>query len=538
MKKANINQLKRLYAFAKENIVGIIVICAVILGALSLTLIITDKGEVEVSEDITYKHVENQRFGISNVKTLNPITSKDRDTYYIDKLVYNGLFKQDNNMGVSMDLAKSYSANPASGSVTVTLKDGVRFHDGSSLTADDVSYTFHYIITSGRNGMYYDIANKIESISVLSLNRLKVYFKNPNDAALDYLTFPILCEGEGSDSGSFRPNGTGQYRISSIQSGKCIKLKPNKEYFGEIADNNIYCEVFPKTTVLRNLLSSYEVTALMDKEFDLDEISESSDITRVYVPSNNMEYIGFNFKNKQLKNVKLRRAIAYALDLEDITKNAYGSIALLNDSVYFPDYYGVENQGDPYPLNFNKAIKLIKEINLYDHDKDGYLDDIDGNTIEIKILVNKNDSNRMLVSNYLSECLDELQIKNEICAKSWSSYKSSLNRGEFDIVIGGYELNAHDKLDFLFGKKNNINYDNDKVRELVNNICKCNSIEHTKNNYVKLKKELIDDLPYYCICYKQYSLLGSPKMNFEELPNFDNVYKGVNTWEFEKRIKQ
>lgn len=538
MIRANVNQLKRLYAFVKENIVTIIVIVAVVLGCLSLALIITDKDKVDVSEDVTYQHVVNQRFGISNVKTLNPIISKDRDTYYIDKLVYNGLFKQDNDMGVSMDLASNYTVNPGAGEVTVTLKGGIRFHDGSRLTADDVAYTHSYIVSSGKGGMYYDIAKKIDSISVLSSNKLKVYFKNPNDASLDYLTFPILNEGDGNSDSNFRPNGTGQYRISSIQKGKYIRLKPNEDYFGDVAENKIYCEVFPKTTVLRNLLSSYEVTALLYKDFDIDEISESSDITRVYVPSNNMEYIGFNFKNKSLANVRLRKAICYALDLQDVTKNAYGSTALINDSVYFPGYYGTENTGDPYPVNFDKAINLISKMNLIDHDKDGYLDDIDGNTIEINILVNKNDSNRMLVATYISECLEDLQIKNEISAQSWNSYKSSVNRGNFDILIGGYELNSHDKLDFLFDKKNNIGYDNEQVRELVKKLSTCTSIETTKENYMKLKELLKKDVPYYCICYKQFSLLGSPKMDFAELPNFDNVYRGVNTWEFEKRIKQ
>lgn len=205
--------------------------------------------------------------------------------------------------------------------------------------------------------------------------------------------------------------------------------------------------------------------------------------------------------------------------------------------MYFPEYFGTENEGDPYPCNFNKAIDLIDKMNLMDTDKDGYLDNIDGDTLEFKILVNNNDSNRMLVANYLSECLDALQIKNEVEVLSWESYKTSLKKGDFDIVIGGYELNSHDKLDFLFDKQNYIGYDNENVRDLVSNLGKCASVEYTKENFVKLKNELVKDLPYYCICFKQYSLLGSPNMEFEELPNFDNVYKGVSTWEFEKRYK-
>lgn len=538
MIRINKNQLKRLYAFVKDNIVTIIVVIAIVLGLISIIHIITDSKVQSIDGDLTYEDVTNQRFGISNIHTLNPIVSNDRDTYYIDQLIYSSLFVHDNDMGIQPDLVKSYTTEPDRGIAHLTLRSGVKFHKGQALSARDVVYTYNYIKSAGKSGLYYDNAQKIESISASGNNKLTVVFKDVNDASLDYLIFPILNEGDSVAEDGFRPNGTGQYAISKIRESKEIKLKPNTSYYGEEADNHLTFEVFPKTTVLKNLVSSYEITALMYQEFDIDELQNTSDITRVMVPSNKMEYIGFNFNNKSLAINGLRKAIAYALDLDNIAKNAYGSTALINDSIYFPNYLGVKNKGDIYASNFNKAIKLLKKSNLIDRNQDGYIDNIDGDRITINILVNKNDSNRILVANYLSESLSELQIDNEIHAYAWDQYKEKVKSGDFDILVGGYTINSNDKLRFMFDKGNYINYENEEVMELVNDLCRCHTNDELIEIYTKLKKLINNELPYYCVCYKQYSLLGSSNMDFEELPNFENIYHGVNTWEFQKLIRE
>ncbi|MCQ2550880.1 MAG: ABC transporter substrate-binding protein [Clostridia bacterium] len=514
------NRIKRLYAFVKENIVSIIVAIVAILCIVSVVLILQGKDSIVTKDKFSYENVSDQRFAISNIKTLDPIASQDKDTYYIDKLVFSSLFTYDENLCLVEDLVKDYQCNANEGTVTITLNKA-KFHKGQSLDAEDVRYTFQYIMEVGKEGPYYDCAAAIEDIQTTGNNTLKVIFKDPADASLDHLTFPILNSGE-SFPGLKKPNGTGSYKVSMVDEMKGIVLK---------GENTLTFQIFPKSTVVENLLTSYEVTAMIS-----NKTSVNNDVTMKFIPSNSFEYIGFNYKNKALANKEMRQAIAYSMDINELVSKAYGKAAMINDCVYFPNYLGVENTGNVYKRNYNKSIKLLKKLNLTDTDKDGYINDIDGNNIKITILVNKNDAHRALVADYLSNCLDELQIINEVKALPFNSYVSALKSKDFDIVIGGYSINEKDKLTFLFDDKNYINFENQEILDLVNQLNQCNSVDNNINTFTKLKEKLIDELPYYCICYKQKCLLGSPDMDFEVLPNFCNIYRGVETWQFKKKI--
>ena len=103
-------------------------------------------------------------YAMSRIKSLNPLSSTDSDTYYITQLIYSSLFKLDRDLNIEKDLVSSYDAG--SGSVSITLKSGVKFSDGSSLTAGDVSYTVDKIKSIGKKSPYYAYASKISSVSV------------------------------------------------------------------------------------------------------------------------------------------------------------------------------------------------------------------------------------------------------------------------------------------------------------------------------------------------------------------------------------
>lgn len=538
LNRINKNLIKRIYAFLKENVVTFIVIGAIVLGTISAIAITQDEEVAPEEEGATYKEYTAQRIGISNIKTLDPIKSQDRDTYYISKRIYSSLFDYTDTFGLETDLVKSFKTSKKSASVTITLRDDVYFHNGSKLTAQDVAYTQEYILRNGSSGQYYDMASKIYSVNVLSTYKLKIYFRNDNDACLDNLTFPILRNGDGDNGEGFKPNGTGQYKVSKKDLDKYIKLVPNKKYYGDVAKNNIYCQVFPKSTVVENLINTYDVTAHFYRDYNGQSVAEDKGLSYKGIISNNMEYIAFNFNNPLLEKKTFRQAVAYAVDLDELVKYAYGDTGILSDSIYFPGYYGTENQGDVYKQNFGKALSLIEKLNLSDVDNDGYLDGKDGEEINLKIVVNSSDASRIMVANTISEKLEELQIKNHVERLSWEDYKAALRSRNYDLFIGGYQIEKNDKLKFMLQSGNSTGYYNEKVLKLLDNMYACNTIQKYKESYVKLKELLIDELPYYCICYKQYYLLGTPKMEFEALPTYDDIYRGINTWSYKKIVSK
>ncbi len=537
MIRINTNQLKRAYAFVKENVVTFIVIAAIILGGISALAIFQEEQILEEEENLVFEEFTSQRIAMSNVKTLDPIKSQDRDTYYFDQLIYSSLFDYSNTFGLVTDLVSSYKTNEKMGSANLQLKEDIFFHDGSKLTASDVVYTYNYIKRTGASSLYYDQANKIYGMDAVGKYKLKVYFKNNHDASLDNLTFPIMKEGDGDFGKGFKPNGTGMYKVGKREKDKYIKLVPNKKYYGELAENTIYCQVFPKSTDIENLINTYDVTVEFSKDFNGKSIADDKGLTHAFIPSNNMEYMAFNFNNPVLAKKEMRKAIAYSVDLEELVKYAYGDEGLVNDSIFFPGYYDTENKGDLYSPSFGNSLELLEKLKFADIDNDGYLEDENGNDIDFAIVVNDNAS-RLMVANTLSERLDELQINNHVIKLTWDEYTRALRNKEYDIFVGGYQLNKNDKLRFMFASGNAAGYKNDKVDDLLNSMYSCNSIETYKNSYTKLKEIISEDLPYYCICYRQYSLLGTPKMEFTKLPTYEDQYRGINTWKYQKAVTQ
>ena len=84
---------------------------------------------------------------IEKIRTLNPVITKDEDAYYVDRLIYEGMFGFDNNLDLTNILAESYAYAADGTSVTVNLKHGIYWQDGEELSADDVKFTMD-VITS------------------------------------------------------------------------------------------------------------------------------------------------------------------------------------------------------------------------------------------------------------------------------------------------------------------------------------------------------------------------------------------------------
>ena len=119
----------------------------------------TSSSTSDGKDKVEYTEVSHLDFPINNIRTLNPSISKDEDTYFISRLIYDGLFRIDKNMTPQPDLAKSYKFNKDSGTVTIDLID-TEFHDGKALTANDVKFTIEAYKAAGSECRYSHLMSK------------------------------------------------------------------------------------------------------------------------------------------------------------------------------------------------------------------------------------------------------------------------------------------------------------------------------------------------------------------------------------------
>ncbi|MEY8368046.1 ABC transporter substrate-binding protein [Anaerovoracaceae bacterium 42-11] len=531
------NKGYKVFDFLHRHIIIIIIAVVVLAGGISTVAIV--RGDAAPSEEeqetVTYEAMNKIYLAMDRVETLNPLVSRDSDVYYISQLLFSSLFRLDESLNIESEAVKSYQTNSENGSVSLKLRTDVKFSDGSSLTANDVRATVNAILRIGTDGPYYEYASKIDSVQVSDTYSLTISFEDPADAALDNLVFPIIS-AVNYDTDSDRPIGSGPYAISSYDSTKYLNLNPNKHYFGEKPGNKLRFKVLPDKSRTSGLMTMEAVTAYVSRDQDADADAEDKELKTQKISSGELEYLGFNFKNQILAKKEVRQAIACAVDVEGLIHDNYGGAGVSSDSIYFPGFLGTENKGDAYAQDIKGAIDLLAAAGYRDVNEDGLLEDEEGKKVSMTILVNSNDGNRKDTAESIAAALKEIGIDTKVKSLGWQSYKTAVKEGEFDLYLGGYKFDKKFDLRELFRNGNAIGYKNTTVQSYVNQMETCLSSEKQKELYEKLKPLLAEELPYYCLCYKTYAFITVPRFTGESLPTFFDIYRGCESWRWERTM--
>ena len=492
----------RIFDYLHEHIIAVIIIVAILAGGICTAIIFHDNQNPQQTDtEITeYKSMKTVYFAMDKISSLNPLSATSEDAYYISKLVFSSLFRLNSNLNIEKDLVESYDVDTGEGQVSIKLKEGVVFSDESELTAYDVSYTVDQIESIGKKSPYYEYITKIDYIDVEGDHDLTIYFKSPADAALDNLIFPIVSSSS-YDISDTKPAGSGPYSFGTYANKKLLKLKVNKDYYGSVATNALQFKVIADKSKIPGLMTIDSITAAVVTRNDVAIDAEDKGLNVTPIPSNEVEYVGFNFKNNYLKDKRVRQAIAKAIDCQQIIDDSYGGAGMVNDSLYYPGFLGSENTGDPYEQDKIGAAELLKSCGYKDSDENGFLENEKGEEIQLTILVNENNDSRVDAAETIAEELNEIGINTSVDVKSWKSYKKALKKKKFDLYVGGYQFDQKYNLKEMFAKKNNLSYNNEDVLKYVKQMETSLTAKQQKEVYGKLKPILTDEIPYYCICY-------------------------------------
>ena len=513
-------------------IVGAIIILAVIVSVINIYREVV----LDIDNSVTYEEQDTIYIPANSIDTLNPVTTVTEDAYYINKLLYSSLFTFDENLGVVEDLVKNYEVNTEKAYIDITLKSGIKFHNGESLTAKDVSFTIDTIKAYGSEGLYYEKAKKILSVNVEKDNKLRIYFKNNFDCALDYLTFPIISKSHSKSVGEFLSNnkytpvGTGQYKIKQYDAYKTLELEPNKSYFGEKASKYISVQIVPDKNNLDNLIENGTITCYLDKGSDRKSVVTNNDLKMHDIISNEVDFIYFNTTNGIFKSKGMRKAVAYTIDSKKILEKAYLNDAVLTDTIYYPNFLGVEDTGNNYAYNPDKAKAYLTKKGYKDEDSNGTLEDEKGKGLDIKILVNSNNANRIAAAKFISTNLKELGFTVTVESLPWEEYQNAIKAKRFDILITGYSVEECYDLRTFFDGKAPWGYMNLDLYEQVRNLDRLYTSKDYVKHYEKLKEMLNEELPYYPLVYKKMGLIGTGTFEASKLPMHNNIYKNIDNW--------
>ncbi len=370
----------------------------------------------------------------------------------ISSNIFNKLLKYDKNLDIEGELAESWQVSADQKTITFKLKPNLKWADGKPLTSADVLWTWQAVIDEKTGSPYasdYQLVKKAEAPDPLTFS---VTYEQAYAPALDswsglQILPKHLLKGQDLHTTAFarKPVGSSYYQLDSWKHGENIKLSRNAlSALGSAQIDKLVTRIIPD--------SSAQFLELMADNIDsmsLDPIKyariiparpELAQKLALYKElGSGYTYMGFNLKHKPFDDVRVRHAINYAIDKQEIIDGVYLGLGIDIASPYKPGTRWSNPNLKSYAYDPKKARALLKEAGFTDADGDGFLER-DGKPFSFEIITNQN-KEREKTAVLIQRRLKDVGIDVQIRAIEWASFISRfIKTGDFDVVVLGWGL--------------------------------------------------------------------------------------------------
>lgn len=308
--------------------------------------------------------------------SLDPATSKDTVTHMMMYQIYDALVKEkpgDYNTLIP-GLAKSWEFGAGNTEVTFHLQEGVKFHNGDTMTADDVHFSLQRSLESSYSSGISEAIDHFEKVDDMSVKCVLKYPYGPILDVMTNMTYGIVskraveeAEATGIDF-SRNPVGTGAYKMVEWRSGDALELTRFDDYYQGLAKiENIVFKLVPDASsgsiaLEDGTLDTYYGVADADEDYlkGLDHLS--------YVECSGvgLHHITFNVTDGIFKDVRLRQAVAYALDRDDMVIGGAEGNAEVANCLAPTSVFGYLDDFAWYEQNLDKARQLMADAGYPD----------------------------------------------------------------------------------------------------------------------------------------------------------------------------
>ena len=301
----------------------------------------------------------------TEIDSLDPFNATAGDTKTIMDQVFDGLFDVDEDGNLVPDLCESYEVSEDGLTYDFKLKEGVKFHNDKDFTAEDVYYTYDLLAGLSSGEPKSSKFAQIEAMEIVDDYELKIKLKEKSNSFIYLNTQPIVQKDYADNQ--TKPVGTGPFEFVSYTPGEGMKLKKFENYHRKDHLAN-----FDDVEIIRIADRQTLVMALNNKDVDLatgltnDELSQIEGSCDIHsFPQNLIQVLGLNNDVAPFDDVRVRQAISYAIDKDEIITTAAGGKATKLYSNFSPalkEYFN--DMGEKYPYNPDKAKELLKEAGL------------------------------------------------------------------------------------------------------------------------------------------------------------------------------
>ena len=454
------------------------------------------------------------RGDIGDASNLIPILASDSASHSIAGLIYNGLVKYDKDMNIVGDLAESWDISDDGLVITFHLRKGVKWHDGKPFTAKDVLYTYQVTVDPKTPTAYAGDFLKVKKAEVLDDYTFRVTYDKPFAPSLISWSSAILprhlLEGQDITKSSLarHPVGTGPYLFKEWLAGQKIVLVSNADYFeGRPYVDGHVTRIIPDMATMflelraRNIdmmgLTPLQYTRQTENNLFRQSFDKYRYLAFAYT------YLGYNLKHPFFADKRVRQAISYAINKEEIISGVLLGLGKPATGPYKPGTWAYNENVKTYSYNPQKARELLRAAGWTKTNNDGFLEK-DGRPFTFELITNQGNETRQKCAEIIQRQLKEVGIDVKIRILEWAAFINDfISKRRFEAVILGWTIPLDpDAYDVWHSSKtapeelNFISYKNPEVDALLEKARSTFDQKLRKKYYDRFQEILVEDQPY------------------------------------------
>lgn len=491
---------------------------------LGLSLFITGCGGEKKEESNKNGVIVSQG---SKPKSLDPNMYNEIPALTVTEQIFNTLLKVDDNGNIVPELAESYEyVTPTE--LVIKLKQGVKFHNGDTLTSKDVIFSINRMLDKPASRVMIDAISKVEALDEYTV---KITLSKPSSPLLFGLAHPltaILNEKDTlakNDVIATEPMGTGPYKFIEWGSGEKIELVAFDNYFEgrPKIDTLTYRAINENSSRLAALETGEVDIAYGIDAIDSGVVANNENLQLISQPTTSTEYITFNTTKAPFDNKDFRKAVNYALNKQSMSDSIFMGKAKVANSIINPNVFGHSDAVEGYPYNVEKAKEYLAKSGIKNP--------------SFTLFVNDS-TTRIQLAQIIQANLKEIGIDMKIETLEWGAYLQRTAQGEHQALLGGWVSGTSDADIVLFpllhsashgGAGNRAFYTNKEFDKIVDQARLVSTPEERKALFMKAQEILQEEAPLGILLYKNENIglnkkVKGFKYDATTMHNLKNLY--------------
>ena len=360
-------------------------------------------------------------------QSLDPHVSTSAGKREIFFNIFEGLVKADPDGNFVPALAESYQISEDATTFTFKIRDGVKFHNGTDLTVEDVIYTLNKCRGTETGVPMLPAYSEIESVTAVDDKTVEIKLAAPNIEFLAYLNTAIIPD-DYDEQDTF-PIGTGPYKFKSRTVQENIVLEKFADYWGEPGYlDEVTFRIIENTDALVMALRSGSVDLSVHRvASDVQDLGDEYELLES--PTNLIQALYLNHAVEPLNDLRVRQALNYAVNVEDVMLIVNDGLGTAIGSSIYPAFgkYFMPELAEAYPYDPAKAKELLAEA--------GYPDGF-----SLTITAPSNYVVHVNTAQVIAEQLKAVGIDAKINLVEWATWLSEVYQGRnFEATVVGFD---------------------------------------------------------------------------------------------------